>query len=85
MSERHYPLANLFLPSDIVSMMNEIFPWQPLNREQMGRLKYECNKLIDCYIDSSNDEAKSTNFEEEVITKFLLGHFYVNAMISKTA
>ena len=64
-----------FIPSDIVSMMNAIIAWQALNREQMGRLKYECNKLIDCYVDSSSDEAESTNFEEEVITKFLLGHF----------
>ena len=52
-----------FIPSDIVSMMNAIIAWQPLNGEQMGRLKYKCNKLIDCYIDSSSDDAESTYFQ----------------------
>ena len=70
------------ISSDIVSMMNAIIAWQPLNREQMWRLKYEYNKLIDCYINSSSNDAESTYFKQEVLTKFLLGHFYINDVIS---
>ena len=61
-----------FIPSDIVSMMNAIITLQPLTLKEMGCLKYESNKLIDCYIISSSDESEIMHFENEVYMSIIL-------------
>ena len=55
-----------FIPSDIVSMTNAIIAWQAFTLEELACLRYEANKIIDCYILSSSDESESLLFETEV-------------------
>ena len=58
--------SSKFIPSDIVSMMNAIIAWQPFTLEELTCLRYEANKIIDCYMLSSSDECESLIFETEV-------------------
>ena len=55
-----------FIPTDIASMMNAVIAWQPLTSQQIGHVRYEANKLIDCYLCLSSDETESLLCETEV-------------------